>query len=65
MYLLIFKLGVKIVVVGQRKTPCALLPKYTAGTHSTGGSVDPRTGLDNVEKIKYLAPPGFESRTVP
>ena len=48
--LLILKLGVKIVVVGRRKTPCTLPPGNRAGTHCTGGYVDPSAGLDSVEK---------------
>jgi hypothetical protein len=32
------------------------------GTHWTGGWVDPRTGLDDVEKRKFLTLPGFELR---
>jgi hypothetical protein len=32
-------------------------------THWIGGWVDPRAGLDNVEKRKFLIPPGFELRT--
>ena len=62
--LLILKPGVKIVVVGRRKTPCILLPENRDSTHFTGGCVDPRAGLDSVEKRKYLAPPGFEARNV-
>jgi hypothetical protein len=62
--LLILKLGVKIVVVGRCKTPCTLPPENRVGTHFKGGCVDPRAGLDSVEKRKCLAPPGFESRNV-
>jgi hypothetical protein len=32
------------------------------GTHWTGGWVGPRTGLDNVEKRKFLTLPGLELR---
>jgi len=52
------------VVVGRRKTPCTLPPENRASTHFTGGCVDPRAVLDSVEKRKYLAPPGFESRNI-
>jgi len=62
--LLILKLGVKIVVVGRRKTQCTLPPENRAGTHCTGGRVDLRAGLDSVEKRKYLAPQGFQPRNV-
>jgi hypothetical protein len=33
-----------------------------AGTHCIGGWVDPRTGLDDVEKRKFLALEGLELR---
>jgi hypothetical protein len=32
------------------------------GTHWIGGSVDPRGGLDDVEKRKFLTLPGLELR---
>jgi hypothetical protein len=32
------------------------------GTHWIGGSVGPRTGLNNVEKRKFLTPLGLELR---
>jgi hypothetical protein len=32
------------------------------GTHWIGGWVDPRAGLDDVEKRKFLPPPGLELR---
>jgi hypothetical protein len=32
------------------------------GTHWIGGWVDPRAGLDDVEKIKFLTLPGLELR---
>jgi hypothetical protein len=35
--------------------PCHFIPgERTPGTHWRGGVVDPRTGLDNVEKRKFL-----------
>jgi hypothetical protein len=33
---------------------------FTSGTHWIGGWVDPRAGLDDVEKRKFLTLPGFE-----
>jgi hypothetical protein len=33
-------------------------------THWIGGWVDPRAGLDDVEKWKFLPPPGLELRTL-
>jgi hypothetical protein len=30
------------------------------GTHWIGGSVDPRAGLDDVEKRELLTPPGLD-----
>jgi hypothetical protein len=41
-----------------RFTPGETLP----GTHPTGGWVGPRTGLDDVEKRKFLPLPGLELR---
>jgi hypothetical protein len=42
------------------------LPLYpadrTTGAHWMGGWVDPRAGLDGVEKCKSLTPPGLELR---
>jgi hypothetical protein len=34
------------------------------GTHWTGGWVDPRTGLDDVKKRKFLTLPGLEPSVV-
>jgi hypothetical protein len=34
------------------------------GTHWLGGWVDPRTGLDDVEKRKFLTLPGLELRSL-
>jgi hypothetical protein len=36
--------------------------KSTPGTHWIGGLVDPRVGLDDVEKRKFLTVPGLELR---
>jgi hypothetical protein len=45
-------------------TPRPLYPRETApSTHWTGGCVDPRTGLDDVEKRKFLNLPGLKLRT--
>jgi hypothetical protein len=38
--------------------------RFTAGTHWIGGWVDPRAGLDDVEKRQFLALPGLELRTL-
>jgi hypothetical protein len=44
-------------VSGQLHVPKALSPgKEPAGTHSTGGRVGPRVGLDAVEKTKIPVP---------
>jgi hypothetical protein len=40
----------------SRFTPRERVP----GTHWIGGGVDPRAGLDNVEKRKFLTIPGLE-----
>ena len=43
--------------------PCCFTSGDRApGTHWIGGWVDPRAGLDNVEKIKFLTLPGPELR---
>jgi hypothetical protein len=44
--------------------PLAALPpgEIVPGTHWIGGWVDPRTGLDDVEKRKFLTLPGLELR---
>jgi hypothetical protein len=36
--------------------------RFTPGTHSIGGWVDPRAGLDDVEKRKFLILLGLELR---
>jgi hypothetical protein len=47
----------------QLHAPAALLPeKEPPVTHWIGGSVDPRAGLDDVEKRKFLILPGLELR---
>jgi hypothetical protein len=38
------------------------LQEKVPGTHWIGGWVDPRTGLDDVEKRKFLILPGLELR---
>jgi hypothetical protein len=40
--------------------PCRFIP----GTHWIGGWVDPRVGLDDLEKRKFLTVPGLELRHV-
>jgi hypothetical protein len=53
------------LVWGQWSTsrPGRFTPRERApGTHSIGGWVDPRTGLDDVEKRKFLTLPGLELR---
>jgi hypothetical protein len=41
---------------------CFTRGERTPGTHWIGGWVDPRAGLDNVEKRKFLTLPGLELR---
>jgi hypothetical protein len=45
---------------GQLHAPAALPP----GTHWIGGWVDPRAGLDDVEKRNHLTLPGLELRSL-
>jgi hypothetical protein len=50
-------------VSGQLHAPAALPPGERApATHWIVGWVDPRAGLDDVEKRKFLTLPGFELR---
>jgi hypothetical protein len=43
--------------------PCRFIPGERApGTHCIGGWLDPRAGLDDVEKRKFLTLPGLELR---
>jgi hypothetical protein len=43
--------------------PCRFTPGERAtGTHRIGGVVVPRAGLDDVEKITFLALPGLQLR---
>jgi hypothetical protein len=52
-------------VSGQLHTPAALPPgKQPHGTHWIGGWVGPITGLDDVEKRKFLIIPGLELQPV-
>jgi hypothetical protein len=37
---------------------------FTPGTHWIGGWVNPRAGVDDVGKSKFLTPPGLEIRPV-
>jgi hypothetical protein len=36
--------------------------RFTRGTHWVGGWVDPRAGLDDMEKRKFFTLPGLELR---
>jgi hypothetical protein len=36
---------------------------FTPGTHWTGGCVEPKAGVDDVEEIQFLNLPGIEIRT--
>jgi hypothetical protein len=50
-------------VSGQLHAPVALTPGERApGTHWMGGGVNPRAGLKDVEKKKFLTLPGPELR---
>jgi hypothetical protein len=52
-------------VSSRLQTPAALPPgKKATGTHWVGGWVDPRAGLDDVEKRKILTLPGLELRSL-
>jgi hypothetical protein len=47
----------------QLQTPATLPPGESApGTHWIGGWVGPRSGMDDVEKRKFLKLPGLELR---
>jgi hypothetical protein len=47
-------------VRGQLHAPAALPPGKSPGTHFIGGWVDPRAGLDDMEKWKFFILPGLE-----
>jgi hypothetical protein len=49
---------------GQLQTPAALSPigERALGTNWIGSQVGPRTGLENVEKRKFLPLQGLEHR---
>jgi hypothetical protein len=50
-------------VSGQLDSPAVLPPgKAPRGTHWLGGRVDPKDGLDDVKKRKFLSLPGLEIR---
>jgi hypothetical protein len=49
-------------VSGQLQAPAALLPEKETGTHWIGGSVGPRTCLDDSEKSNILPLPELELR---
>jgi hypothetical protein len=53
------------LVIGERSGshPSCFTPRERApSTHWAGGWVGPRTGLDDVEKRKFLTLPGLELR---
>jgi hypothetical protein len=55
----------QLEVSGQLNTPAALPPGDIApGIHWIGGWVDPRAGLEDVGKKKFLTLPGLELRTL-
>jgi hypothetical protein len=47
---------------GQLHAPAALPPRKEPRNHWIGGWVDPRTGVEDVEKEKFLTLPGLELR---
>jgi hypothetical protein len=47
-------------VSGQLHAPAALPPGKRPGTHFIGGWVDPRAGLDDMEKWKFFNLPGLD-----
>jgi hypothetical protein len=49
-------------VSGQLHAPAALSLESAPGTNWIGGWVDPRAGLDDVEKWKFLTVLGLELR---
>jgi hypothetical protein len=50
-------------VSGQLHTPAAFTPGERApDTHWTGGRVDPRSSLDDMEKTEFLTLPGLKLR---
>jgi hypothetical protein len=53
----------RLEVSGQLHAPTTLPPRERApGNHFIGGWVDPRAGLGDVEKKKFLTIPGLELR---
>jgi hypothetical protein len=51
-------------VSSQLHAPTALPGQRAPGTHGTGGRANPRAGLDNMEKLKFLTLPGLELRNL-
>jgi hypothetical protein len=48
-------------VSGQLHAPAVLIPgKKQPGTYSIGDFVDPRAGLNDLEKLKFLTLPGLQ-----
>jgi hypothetical protein len=52
-------------VSGQLHAPAALAPEKSPGTHFIGGWVDPRAGLDDMEKWKFFTLPGLGTPASP
>jgi hypothetical protein len=55
-----------VLVEGARlaSCPCRFTPgEKTPVAHWIGGWVDPRGGLDDMEKLKFLTPTGTRTRT--
>jgi hypothetical protein len=52
------------MVSGQFHAPTASPGERDSGTHWTGCRMDPRSGLVDVEKEKFLILPGHELRPV-
>jgi hypothetical protein len=49
---------------GKLHAPAALPRGKGPGAHWIGGLVDPRAGLDDLEKRKFLTLPGLELRSL-
>jgi hypothetical protein len=48
----------------NRSSVARLIDVGASGNHSIQGRVDPRAGLDNVEKRKFFILPGLELRPI-
>jgi hypothetical protein len=61
----IFVTSTLIGVEWSASRPCRfILGERTPGTHFIGGWVDPRVGVDDVEKRKFLTLPALELRPI-